>query len=175
MNESTRPTPGATAVPVTPTIPLAGEEATLALGAALASPGAAALAGRVLYLSGDLGAGKTTLVRGLLRRLGHEGRVKSPTYALLESYVVSGLNLYHFDFYRFKDREEWVNSGFREHFNPASLCIVEWPEMAEGLLSPPDLHLRLDIAAPGRRVRLDALSPNGRRWRASALSSLLSA
>jgi len=159
-------------VPGLPSLPLASEAATLVLGAALARPGPAWLAGRVLHLSGELGAGKTTLVRGLLRRLGYAGRVKSPTYALLEAYTVSGLNLYHFDFYRFKDREEWVNSGFREHFNPASLCIVEWPEMAEGVLSPPDLQLTLDLAEPARRARFGAHSPQGRAWYVSALAAL---
>lgn len=156
----------------TPTrLPLATEKATLALGAAL---GAGAKAGRVLFLSGDLGAGKTTLVRGLLRELGWTGRVKSPTYSLVELYAVSRLNLYHFDFYRFKDREEWVSSGFREHFNPESLCIVEWPEMAEGLLSPPDLHITLEIHEPGRRAGFLAHTAAGRDWRRSALASLLS-
>ena len=157
----------------TPTrLPLASEEATLALGAALA---AGAKPGRVLFLSGDLGAGKTTLVRGLLRELGWAGRVKSPTYSLVELYAVSRLNLYHFDFYRFKDREEWVCSGFREHFSPESLCIVEWPEMAEGLLSPPDLHVTLEISGPGRRARFLVHSAAGRDWRQSALASLLPA
>jgi len=151
-------------------LPLASEEATLALGAALA---AGAKPGRVLFLSGDLGAGKTTLVRGLLRELGWTGRVKSPTYSLVELYAVSRLNLYHFDFYRFKDREEWVSSGFREHFNPESLCIVEWPEMAEGLLSPPDLHITLEIHEPGRRAGFLAPAAAGRDWRRSALASLL--
>ena len=151
-------------------LPLASEDATLALGAALAK---GALAGRVLYLSGELGAGKTTLVRGLLRALGWTGRVKSPTYALVELYGLSGLHLYHFDFYRFKDREEWVNSGFREHFNPESLCIVEWPEMAGGLLPPPDLHVTLDISEPGRRAGFLPHSTAGREWRQSALASLL--
>jgi tRNA threonylcarbamoyladenosine biosynthesis protein TsaE len=156
----------------TPTrLPLASEEATLALGAALAT---GAQPGRVLFLSGDLGAGKTTLVRGLLRELGWSGRVKSPTYALVELYAVSRLNLYHFDFYRFKDREEWVSSGFREHFSPESLCIVEWPEMAEGLLSPPDLHVTLEIKKPGRRAGFLAHTAAGREWRQSALASLLS-
>jgi len=156
----------------TPTrLPLASEEATLALGAALA---AGAKPGRVLFLSGDLGAGKTTLVRGLLRELGWRGRVKSPPYSLVELYAVSRLNLYHFDFYRFKDREEWVSSGFREHFNPESLCIVEWPEMAEGLLSPPDLHISLEIHEPGRRAGFLAHTAAGRDWRRSALASLLS-
>ncbi len=156
----------------TPTrLPLATEEATLALGAALAT---GALPGRILFLSGDLGAGKTTLVRGLARALGWAGRVKSPTYALLELYALSRLNLYHFDFYRFKDREEWVNSGFREHFNPESLCIVEWPEMAEGLLPLPDLHITLEISGPGRRAAFIAHTQAGREWRQSAIASLLS-
>ena len=152
------------------TLPLAEEAATLALGAALAR---GAAPGTVLHLSGQLGAGKTTLVRGLLRALGYAGRVKSPSYTLLETYVISRLNLYHFDFYRFKDREEWVSSGFREHFNPDSLCIVEWPERAAGLLALPDLHLTLEIARPGRRASFAARSESGRRWRDSALGCLL--
>ncbi len=158
------------APPKPPRLPLACEDATLALGAALAK---GALPGRVLFLSGDLGAGKTTLVRGLLRALGWSGRVKSPTYALVELYSLSRLNLYHFDFYRFKDREEWVSSGFREHFNPESLCIVEWPEMAGGLLPPPDLHLTLEISGPGRRAAFRAHTAAGREWRQSGLASLL--
>ena len=156
----------------TPTrLPLATEDATLALGAALAS---GALPGRVLFLSGELGAGKTTLVRGLVGALGWPGRVKSPTYALVELYALSRLNLYHFDFYRFKDREEWVSSGFREHFNPESLCIVEWPEMAGDLLPLPDLHLTLEVSGSGRRAAFIAHSQAGREWRQSALASLLS-
>ncbi len=152
-------------------LPLATEEATLALGSALAK---GAMPGCVLFLSGDLGAGKTTLARGLARALGWAGRVKSPSYALVELYALSRLNLYHFDFYRFKDREEWVSSGFREHFNPESLCIVEWPEMAEGLLPLPDLHISLEVSEPGRRAAFVAHSQAGREWRQSALASLLS-
>ena len=105
-----------------------------ALGAGLP---AEALRGLTVHLHGELGAGKTTLVRGLLRGLGHPGRVKSPSYALVEPYALSKLNLYHFDFYRFKDQSEWLSSGFREHFNPESLCVVEWPERAGELLPPP--------------------------------------
>src|SRR3954465_4784748 len=106
---------------------LADEAATLALGARLA---AGAMPGRVLHLRGDLGAGKTTLVRGLLGALGHTGRVKSPTYTLVEVYTLSRLNFYHFDFYRFKHSSEWLASGFRDYFNPQSVCVVEWPERA---------------------------------------------
>src|SRR5688572_7017544 len=138
--------------------------ATLRLGEALA---VGAAPGRVLFITGDLGAGKTTLVRGLLRGLGHAGRAKSPTYALVEPYSFSSLDLYHFDFYRFKDRSEWLNSGFREHFNPQSLCVVEWPEKAGDLLSPPDLHLTLEFAGEAREARLEARSPAGESWLSS--------
>jgi tRNA threonylcarbamoyladenosine biosynthesis protein TsaE len=144
---------------------LADESATLALGAALA-PGAAN--GLVLHLSGDLGTGKTTLVRGLLRALGYAGRVKSPSYTLVEPYDLSSLNLYHFDFYRFKVRTEWLSTGFREHFNPDSLCIVEWPERAGGLIAPPDLEIRLEISGSGRSAALAALSAAGEAWLESA-------
>src|SRR5512145_1675729 len=115
---------------------LADVDATLHLGEALAAGGRP---GRVLFISGDLGAGKTTLVRGLLRGLGHPGRAKSPTYALVEPYSFPSLDLYHFDFYRFKDRSEWLSSGFREYFNPQAFCVVEWPEKAGELLGTPDL------------------------------------
>src|SRR5688572_30872143 len=121
-------------------IKLPDAAATEMLGRALA-PGAAP--GRVVHLRGDLGAGKTTLARGLLRGLGHAGRVKSPTYTLVEPYELSSLHCYHFDFYRLKDRSEWEERGFREYFNPAALCVVEWPERAAGLLLPPDLEVSL--------------------------------
>src|SRR3970282_387607 len=114
--------------------------ATEALGAALA---AGVAPGRVLHLRGDLGTGKTTLVRGLLRALGHAGRVKSPTYTLVEPYELSSLHFYHFDFYRLKDRSEWEQSGFRDYFNALAMCVVEWPERAADLLSPPDLDIHL--------------------------------
>jgi tRNA threonylcarbamoyladenosine biosynthesis protein TsaE len=146
---------------------LPDEDATLQLGAALA-PGVAP--GRVLHLRGELGSGKTTLVRGLLRALGQSGRVKSPTYGLVELYPISSLNLYHFDFYRFEDRSEWLNSGFRDYFNPDTACIVEWPERAGDLLSPPDLEIRLEFAGAGRRAFCSADTPAGQSW-LSQLSS----
>lgn len=130
--------------------------------------------GRVLHLSGELGAGKTTLVRGLLRALGYAGRVKSPTYTLVELYTVSGLSLYHFDFYRFSDPKEWLSSGFREAFNPETLCIVEWPERAAGLLSPPDLSVALEYSDAGRAALLEARSPAGEDWLTSASQRFLS-
>src|SRR5688572_10412804 len=143
---------------------LPNEASTLRLGEALA---AGAAPGTVLFISGDLGAGKTTLVRGLLRGLGYAGRAKSPTYALVEPYNLSRLHLYHFDFYRFKDRSEWLSSGFREYFNPASACIVEWPERAAPHLAPPDVELTLDFAGEGRRARVAARTPAGESWLSS--------
>jgi tRNA threonylcarbamoyladenosine biosynthesis protein TsaE len=148
-------------------IELAEEADTLALGASLA---AGAKAGRVLYLSGDLGSGKTTLARGLIGALGHAGRVKSPSYALIEVYELSSLNLYHFDFYRFKDKTEWVTSGFREYFGPDAVCIVEWPERAAGLLAPADLEIELQLPATGRLARMRARSAAGADWLQSSRS-----
>ena len=141
--------------------------ATLRLGEACA---AGAANGLVLHLRGELGAGKTTLARGLLRGLGYQGRVKSPTYTLVEPYIELRLNLYHFDFYRFKDSSEWLNSGFREHFNPESFCVVEWPERAGDLIAPPDLDIHLHYAGEMRSAALAAHSPAGEAWLASLLS-----
>ena len=124
---------------------------------------------------GELGSGKTTLARGLIQGLGHGGRVKSPTYTLLEPYSLLRLNLYHFDFYRFKDRSEWLNSGFREYFNPESLCVVEWPERAEDLLAPPDLEIRLQYDGKARTAVPAAHSAPGNTWLATALSRWRSA
>lgn len=137
------------------------EAATLALGRALAS---GALPGQVLHLRGELGAGKTTVARGLLWALGYPGRVKSPTYALVEPYTISRLHLYHFDFFRVKDKEEWLSLGFREHFNPQSLCVVEWPERAGDSLPPPDVELLLEFSGDGRQAILQAHSDAGADW-----------
>src|SRR5581483_4826893 len=98
--------------------------ATQRLGAGLA---AGVKPGTVLHLRGELGSGKTTLVRGLLHGLGYPGRVKSPTYTLVEPYELSSLHFYHFDFYRLRDATEWLSSGFRDYFAADSLCVVEWP------------------------------------------------
>ena len=139
---------------------LPDETATLALGAELAqrlSPGL------VVYLCGDLGAGKTTLVRGVLRGLGFAGRVKSPTFTLVEAYKLSKLYLYHFDFYRFDRPTEFEASGFAEYFTPDTVCLVEWPEKAGGLLPQPDLALGFTVAAHGRDVTIEARGHKGER------------
>jgi len=138
---------------------LTDEAATRAFGARLACVLAP---GMSLHLHGDLGSGKTTLVRGMLRGLGYSGRVKSPTYALVELYTISRLNLYHFDFYRFRDPKEWCDAGFDEYFNEASVCLVEWPEKASGLLPPADVDIALEFADSGRRLSLDAGSESGK-------------
>ena len=144
------------------TYSLPDEAATLALGAALAG---ALAPGLTVYLHGDLGAGKTTLTRGLLRALGHTGPVKSPTYALVELYVYSGYILYHFDFYRFNRPEEWLEAGLDEHFNGQAVCLVEWPEKAGDLLPPADVDVMFDILdseeGSTRRVTLSAQSERG--------------
>lgn len=136
------------------------EAATLALGARLAK---ALQGGLAIWLKGDLGAGKTTLVRGLLRGLGYEGKVKSPTYTLVEPYVISGLYLYHFDLYRFVDPEEWDAAGFRDYFNDQSVCLVEWPEKAGDLMPPADIEITLTPSGTGRSAELSAGTELGGR------------
>ncbi len=138
---------------------LPDEAATLALGGRLArdlEPGLS------IWLVGDLGAGKTTLARGLLRGLGYVGRVKSPTYTLVELYTPSRFNLYHFDLYRIADPDEWEDAGFREYFNAASVCLVEWPEKAGGGLPLPDIRIHLDFTETGRQARLSGLTEGGK-------------
>lgn len=137
---------------------LPDEAATLALGAALArvlQPGV------VIFLLGDLGAGKTTCSRGLLAGLGHVGKVKSPTYTLVESYPLPDFTVHHFDLYRFADPEEWDDAGFRDYFGPDSVCLVEWPDKAADLLPPADLTLELEVSSQGRNYRLTASTETG--------------
>jgi len=121
--------------------------------------------GMVVTLEGDLGAGKTTLVRGVLRALGWEGPVKSPTYSLVEYYPFSSLYLYHFDFYRFADPREWETAGLSDCFRDDSACLVEWPERVAGLLPTPDVALTLEYLAaqPGRRIDVVASTEKGDR------------
>ena len=139
---------------------LADEAATLALGAEIA---AILRSGLIVFLRGNLGAGKTTLARGILRGLGYQGKVKSPTYNLVELYKISRLYFYHFDFYRFNDPIEWEDAGFREYFNAESICLVEWPEKAHGLLPAADLQILLSITETGRNVEIQAGTEAGRQ------------
>jgi tRNA threonylcarbamoyladenosine biosynthesis protein TsaE len=136
--------------------------ATDALGAALAR---ALRPGLVIYLHGDLGAGKTALTRALLRALGHGGAVKSPTYTLSEPYRVEidgqPRNLIHYDLYRMSSPEEFLDAGFREDFDGRNVCIVEWPEKGEPVLPPPDVRILLEVSGHGREVELHALSELG--------------
>ena len=134
--------------------------ATERVGGALAR---ALTGGMVVTLSGDLGAGKTTLVRGMLRELGWKGPVKSPTYTLVEYYPFSSLYFYHFDFYRFADPGEWETAGLAEFFRPDSACVVEWPERVANLLPLPDLSIVLTHAGDGREMSATSHSAAGDR------------
>lgn len=134
------------------------EKSMLALGADLA---AACPEGAVIYFEGELGAGKTTLVRGLLHALGHLGVVKSPTYTLVEPYLICGRRLYHFDLYRLGDPEELEYIGSRDYFSEEAVCLVEWPERGQGQLPAPDLRLSLSFQGKGRDVLMKAERPAG--------------
>ena len=131
--------------------------------------------GMIVTLSGDLGAGKTTLTRGCLRALGWRGTVKSPTYTLVEHYLLSRLYFYHFDFYRFADPSEWETAGLADCFRSDAVCMIEWPERVAGMLPVPDLALTLWYpAAPsafGRQLALSAQSQGGERC-LSAMTSV---
>ena len=149
------------------TLHLPDEAATEALARRLAPwlDGRAGVpAGGRIHLSGDLGAGKTAFTRALLRACGVGGRIKSPSYALLESYKVSNLYFYHFDFYRFTDPREWLDAGFREMLRDDAVVLIEWPEKAQGLLPAPDLHISLSYAEPGRDAALTAYTDRGQLW-----------
>lgn len=137
---------------------LPDEDATVAFGARLA---AALGDGAVIYLHGELGAGKTTLARGLLRALGHTGSVKSPTYTLVEPYAITGRTVFHFDLYRLADPEELEFLGVRDYLQPGAILLIEWPERGEGHLPAPDLELWLEPAGDGRRARWRACNSRG--------------
>eukprot|EP01031_Cornospumella_fuschlensis_P008076 gene8076-9967_t len=117
-------------------------------------------AGNGLFaITGPTGAGKTTLVRGILRALGHVGKVKSPTYTIVEPYNLPTGSCYHFDLYRFQDPEEWEAAGFRDYFNATSICMVEWPENAGSLLPIADIEIRFDILPHGRVLHITSQQP----------------
>jgi len=139
-------------------IRLAGQAVQIAFGQRIAEhlrpPG-------TFYLQGDLGTGKTTLVRGVLRGLGHTGPVRSPTYTLLEPYPLDAMRLYHLDLYRLGDPEELEYLGLRDLLDDRSLLLVEWPERGRGVLPAPDATIRIEHAEEARRLDLTADSPGG--------------
>lgn len=147
---------------------LCDEAATERFGALL---GRACDEGGCVHLDGDLGAGKTTLTRGLLRALGHEGAVKSPTYTLVEPYGMLTPTVYHFDLYRLGDPEELEFMGIRDYFEQNGvLTIVEWPERGAGVLPRPDFRVRLEPLEEGRQARLEVFTERGVRMVDSVVS-----
>lgn len=146
----------------TATVALASQLAPLVCGTSAAlinnKPG-----GRI-HLRGDLGAGKTSFARALLRAAGITGKIKSPSYALLESYNLFNLYFYHLDFYRFGDSREWLDAGFREILQEEAVVLIEWPERAGALLPSPDLEINLGYADIGRHASLTAYSEKGKLW-----------
>jgi tRNA threonylcarbamoyladenosine biosynthesis protein TsaE len=145
----------------------ADEAAMLALGARIAEVSG----GRgVIYLHGDLGAGKTTLSRGIIRGLGHAGAVKSPTFTLVEPYEIGAVRVFHFDLYRLVDPEELEYLGIRDYFEGDALCLVEWPERGAGVLPKADMDITITAQATGRSLHLQAQGVRGKTWCAALAS-----
>jgi len=155
---------------------LPDEQATIAAGGALSGALACVAQGKdsqdkdlqgkdsqasVVFLLGDLGAGKTTFSRGVVQGFGHDGAVKSPTYTLVEPYELTTGKIYHFDLYRLADPEELDYMGIDEYFHDSILCLIEWPERGQGLLPPPDLVVTLSHMSEGRNLSIQAYSEKG--------------
>lgn len=144
---------------------------TEAIGACLASTRPAQA---IVYLEGELGAGKTTLVRGFVLASGHAGVVKSPTYTLVEPYQTAAGDIYHFDLYRLNDAQELEFIGAREIFSAAAVCLIEWPSRGEMEIPKADLILHLRVHDGGRQITLQAGSEVGKDWLTQASSCLKS-
>ena len=143
------------------TLFIADEEAMVALGKSIAE-----ITGGVglIFLQGDLGAGKTTFSRGLIRGLGHVGAVKSPTFTLVEPYEIGTIKAFHFDLYRLVDPEELEYLGIRDYFEEDALCLIEWPQQGAGFLPKPDLIITIRPHAEGRTLTLSPESSRGEQW-----------
>ncbi|WP_372873595.1 tRNA (adenosine(37)-N6)-threonylcarbamoyltransferase complex ATPase subunit type 1 TsaE [Pseudomonas sp.] len=145
----------------------ADEAAMLTLGARIAAVSGGC---GVIYLHGDLGAGKTTLSRGIIRGLGHAGAVKSPTFTLVEPYEIGAIRVFHFDLYRLVDPEELEYLGIRDYFEGDALCLVEWPERGAGVLPKADMDITITAQASGRCLHLRAQGERGKTWCATLAS-----
>ncbi|HEY3487580.1 MAG TPA: tRNA (adenosine(37)-N6)-threonylcarbamoyltransferase complex ATPase subunit type 1 TsaE [Gammaproteobacteria bacterium] len=142
-----------------PVFELQGEAEMLRLGGALAAASGGVCS---IYLSGPLGAGKTTLVRGFLHALGHKGAVKSPTYTLVEPYQLLTGPCFHFDLYRLNSAAELEAMGIRDYFTANACCLVEWAERGKGVLPEPDLAVEIEYAGSGRRLNLYSHTARGK-------------
>lgn len=143
------------------TLHVVGEEAMMDFGARLArvTEGLG-----VIFLDGDLGAGKTTLSRGLIRGFGHVGAVKSPTFTLVEPYEIGAIKVFHFDLYRLVDPEELEYMGVRDYFDGDALCLIEWPQRGAGFLPKPDLTITIGAQNGGRSLKLTPQGSRGESW-----------
>jgi tRNA threonylcarbamoyladenosine biosynthesis protein TsaE len=143
------------------TLYLEGEDAMEAFGRRIASVTQGV---GTIFLEGNLGAGKTTLSRGIIRGLGHAGAVKSPTFTLVEPYEIGAIRAFHFDLYRLVDPEELEFLGIRDYFDGAALCLIEWPQKGAGFLPKPDLTITISAATAGRSLQLVPQTERGIAW-----------
>lgn len=143
------------------TLYLADEDAMVALGTRIAQ---VTQGHGIVFLDGDLGAGKTTLSRGIIRGLGHVGSVKSPTFTLVEPYEIGEIRAFHFDLYRLVDPEELEYLGIRDYLEDDALCLIEWPQNGAGFLPKPDLTITISPHDSGRSLSLLPQGPRGETW-----------